>query len=623
MKKLLSVFVAVAMVMGFAMTASAADSVNVTLTSPTITKAEGACEKVGAVTFEFGAGAVLEQGDWWYMDLPEGAELCKDIDYLIVGQWAVPATSYVVVDSLDPTLVTFGAGATGIGSGVSPLNAASTTGPITVQDLSGGGTVNVVGNVALRVVGESGSRRVQLYVASDVAGVGSLTVTADTAMKIKILDGQPHNTNGVDVDANHIIVDLDGSRFAAIGDIPADNDPVDNGRYLGFGEHPTGARGVDDHEIIDPNGTAVVPHLQNTLCVNAEDAAGNLFVSFASKNDFLTFTGDSQIAHTGASATITLETCTGKTASADEIEIGEQGQCTFDYESAGTAFGNGYCPTHLASQLYLSAPGTFGEIDELYDMEIQILNDGVYFGGSVALRGFLSSQDVCDDGFAAGAVRTPAWTLCAGSDCTGISVPTSCEIDDDEMVDRVYSSGGAIKNIQNFTQLAMDFSDFYYVSGITAGTEVEIEITLNKYPCGEIWSDTFVIGTFVTECTSTATGTSSLFFPFLPGSQFVGWWGGYVIANGSASAGTAELTATDVNGNAATYTTPEIPAYGQFNASFLEVSDWTQATGNAANFDGTENYTVFVTCDFSRGAGMAMLGNSTEGVGYTAETTGW
>lgn len=627
MKKLLSVFVAVAMVMGFSMTASAADSVDVTLTSPTITKAEGACEKVGAVTFEFSSGAVLEKGDWWYMDLPEGAELCKGIDYLIVGDAAGgPASNntWVSVDSLDPTLVLFGGGtgyAIGGGTGTT-LTAAGITGnpPITVQDLSGAsGVVNVTGNVALRVVGKSGSRRVTLYVASDAVGTGSLTVTPDTTMKIKVFDGAHHEGGTANAENSRIILDVDMQRFTTLGGTTTS----DTGRYQIFGQMD-GDAGYDPEldEIID--SSAQVPHIENTLCVNAEEADGNLFVSFASKNDFLTFTGDSQIAHTGGGVSFSLEACAGKLASLDEILLANQDACVFDYENT-----NGYCDTHVAGYIYMQAADTFGEIDERFDLSVDILTDGVYFGGAPALMGFLSSQDACEDMGAA--VTTGTIYYCVGNDCSDQAgsdaewpADDSCTVDDDEMVDRIFTKGGSVTGINNFAQMSFNFQEFHYdTSIVAAGDEVELEVTMDKYPCGTIGTDTIIIGTFVTECTTTATGTSSLFFPFLPGSQFVGWWGGYVVANGSTDAGTAVLMATDVDGNSASYETPEIAAYGQFNASFLEVADWTQSASNAANFDGSANYTVFVTCNFNRGSGMAMLGNSTEGVGYTADTTGW
>ena len=108
MKKLIVFFAAVSMVMGFAMTAGAAASVQVTLTSPAVIQASASsCEKFGSVTFDFPVGSTLKAGDWWYMDLPAGVVFCKPIDYLIVGNGATGYCTWVGTSTLDPTLVYF------------------------------------------------------------------------------------------------------------------------------------------------------------------------------------------------------------------------------------------------------------------------------------------------------------------------------------------------------------------------------------------------------------------------------------------------------------------------------------------------------------------------------------
>eukprot|EP00831_Metopus_contortus_P010924 TRINITY_DN14295_c0_g1_i2.p3 TRINITY_DN14295_c0_g1~~TRINITY_DN14295_c0_g1_i2.p3 ORF type:complete len:142 (+),score=32.85 TRINITY_DN14295_c0_g1_i2:121-546(+) len=85
-----------------------------------------------------------------------------------------------------------------------------------------------------------------------------------------------------------------------------------------------------------------IPYEENTLCVNAESYASDyVYVSFASKNDKFTFTGDSQIAHTAAKGSIALKACKGNTT--DNIPISAQGStCGFDYEDE-LATAGGYC----------------------------------------------------------------------------------------------------------------------------------------------------------------------------------------------------------------------------------------------------------------------------------------
>lgn len=628
MKKTLSILLAVAMVLGAALTVNAATAVDVTLTSPTITKAAGSCEKAGAVTFSFPAGAVITAGDWWYMDLPENATLCKPIDYLIIGNGiAHAANTYVGVSSTDPTEVYFNNALNAIGGATDTwLDSVGTdSGPLSVAYSGAGSQASGVaianGNLAIRVLGESGSRRVTLYVAADGrdAATGTITVNADNTLRIKILDGAQHNSTVADASDTRIITDTDGTLYSSIDSVTESA----TGVYTMFGQHTGDAQNeVTTDEYIGAGG-GQVPFVENTLCINAEDAAGNLFVSFASKNDIFTFTGDSQIAHTGSSASFTLTTCVGKTTSVDQIELSEQSACNFDYETDGTAnAANNYCTTHDAGIIYLESDSTFGELDDLFDIMIESDTSGVYFSGAAAFTGFTSAQDVCED---TGTAVVSTTSICNGSTCTGISYATNdCSIAATFQSDTIKTTGGAISGVHNYQTLAFNFADFVYDSSVVAaGTEVDITITLSKYPCGTIFSDSLTIGTFVTECTSAASGSTTLLFPWFPGSQFVGWWSGYVITNGDTTAGTAVITATDSDGNSASYTTASIPAAGHFNASFLTVSDWTQASGNTANFDGTKNFIVQVTCNFDMGAGFAMLGNSTEGVGYTAESSDW
>lgn len=619
------------MVMGFAMTAGAATAVQVTLTSPTITKATATvCEKFGAVTFDFPPGAAPKVGDWWYMDLPTGSALCKNIDYLIVGNGATGVNTWVGTSTLDPTLVHFSNPLNRIGGGAPALDA---TGPLTFVSTGAAAVAPVItGNLALRVLGTSGSRRVTLYLAGDqgtkdMAAASNIDVAIDTIMRVKILDGASHVNTAATPANTSIILDRDGFKYTTIS---AQAGAGTTGNFRMYGEQVGDAgRTVAANEVIN-TALYVVPHVENTLCGNAFNHGNTeLYVSFASKEDKFTFSGDAQIAHTGSGAAITLASCLGKTASTDEIKIGSQNSCVFDYETIGVAgAGNNYCTTHAAGEIYLQSSTTFGELDDRWDIQISSLTNGVYFGGLPTMFGLLASQDACSDGGTGIALTKTDYAVGGVWASTNAALlfqtTDSCTVGANNRVNVIKTYGGDITGIQNYKQISFNFADFQYDSSlVTANTEVDLQVVLSKYPCGEIWNGTITIGTFVSACATTSTATTTLFFPFLPGSSFAGWWGGYVIANGSGTAGTATLTATDVNGNSATFTTPSIPARGQFNASFLTVDEWTQAAANTAPFDGTQSYTVNATCNFTFGSGMAMLGNGTEGVGYTAYSSGW
>jgi hypothetical protein len=630
MKKTLLMVAAVALVFGTAFTASASSTVSVTLTSPTITEAQLACEKGGAVTFQFPAGSVLSAGDWWYMDLPTGATLCKNIDYLIVadstGTVGGGANTWVGADSTLPTAVHFATSTDAIGGGSGGTIAVGATGPLsTVITGPASAPSAVAGNLAIHVIGASGSRRVTLYIASD-DGTGSITVGQDTALNIKILDGTQWagGSNGA-TNFTRIILDTDQKAFSDYAGTVSST-----GKYRYYGQNvgdaiPGGTDDVTTAEYIDPAGSYQVPYVENTLCMSAF-GVGNVFVSFASLNDKFTFTGDSQIAHTGAGNTITLSSCIpSKSTKNDNIEIAAQGECSFEYDAH-----TNYCSsTSYKARVYLGSDTTFGELNDLYDMVVQSKTKGVYFGAGIGLAGLTSSEVPCTDN---GDPITPSHTdYSSGTsnkkDAADIAYPSSasCTVATKNQIDKWYTYGGAISGIQNYKYIVFDLPVFYYDSSeVVDGTEVDLQVTLQKYPCGQIFTDSIAIGTFVTTCT-TASGSTTLLYPYVIGTKYAGWFGGYVITNGGSSAGTATLTAVDDNGNKATFTTPSIAPMGSYNASFLTVSDWTQDAGNTANFDMTENFVVKVLCNFSSGGGMAFLGNTNEGyaMGYSAYSTAW
>jgi hypothetical protein len=641
MKKTLLIVAAVAMVFGAAFTASAASTVSVTLTSPTVTEAPNACEKGGAVTFSFPAGSVLAAGDWWYMDLPTGATLCKDIDYLIIGDAVAGGTQDHEVWTLttDPTQVTFlhNTDAIGGGNGTNLTPANDTQGPITTEAVTTGANVAVTGNLAIHVIGQAGSRRVTLYVAGDDPVVnnahtnpGTLTVQSDTVLKIKILDGSRNNGTGSGATNSRIITDTNKMAFTT----NTVAGTAGSGNFRLFGQTTTDAfpgapNTAKADEYIDPTAAYQVPHVENTLCITTTGATGepgNLFVSFASLNDKFTFTGDSQIAHTGTGNTITLLSCIpSKQTKNDNLEIGAQNKCTFTYEDH-----TNYCTsTNYKAAVYLASDTTFGELNDLYDIVVQSKTTGIYFSQMFTLKGLTSSETPCVDAGTAVAIAQSDYSSGTSNkkDGADIAYPTSasCSIASKNMIDKVYTYGGAITGIQNYKYLVFDFGKFYYdKTAVVDGTEVTLQVTLNKYPCGQLFTDSIVIGTFVTTCT-TASGSTTLLYPYMIGSKYTGWFAGYVITNSSSTAGTATLTAVDDNGNKATFTTPSIPPMGSYNASFLTASDWTQDASNTANFDMTENYVVKVLCNFGGGGGMAFLGNTNEGyaIGYDAYSSVW
>lgn len=611
MKKVFVFFVALAVTMSFAWSANAANTVQVTLTSPTIVKT--GCEKVGSVTFAFDAGSVLTVGDWWYMDLPTNTYVCTALNYLIVGSNAGTAR-------LDTAAVPTFAGNTTFSANDSIVAATQGTlktgasGPV-FPTLTGTAVDGVnaayksAGNMGIRVTAAQNSRRVLLTVLSDTAA-STITVAGGYSMLVKILDGLPHAGAQTANTGNSMIV-LDAN---------ANNVFNDGG-------------GTTPDIIANPQ-----PCPENTLCVNAEQMAGDLmYVSFASLNDKFTFTGDSQIAHTGSAAAISLAACKGVTAG--EILLAAQGGCTVDYE-----LDTGYCTADAfdtqamtygvvgGNKLLIQASTTFGEAGDLYQVSLYSDTAGVYFTAApTSFTGYLPTQTPCTTALGGGTATGAAWTSVNESGTSGVAYPAAASCSAPSATSRVRQViTNQFAGINVYNALELDIPAMAYDTAIVGdGTTAIVRVSLSKYPCGEIFSASRTIGTFVSTC-SPAAGATMLLFPFIPAmdGSFPGWWGGFLIVNGSATAGTATLAFVEEDGDMASYTTPDIPANGgQWNPGTMAtlLSMVTPSGANPGTF-GDSNVSITATCNFTFGAGFCFTGNGEEGTGYTAYAlpgSGW
>jgi len=592
MKKLFSIMMVVAVVLTFGIAAYAANTCQVTLTSPAIVKS--GCEKVGSVTFSLDAGTTIKGGDWWYMDLPSGTSICTGIDYIIAAGLSLnDLTDSATYPGATVADVTLGAG--GITS-IPAIAPGGVNGPLSVKDLGGGVATTVVGGgVVLRVYAAANSQRVWLYVYGVGGGAADgYTVGAATNLNINIVDGNAYNAN---------VIMNKATTTAA--DTVWGNDPADRiGLIAGVA---TGA---------------VIPFAENTLCVNAVQMSGSLmFTSFASLNDFLTFTGDSQIAHVASANPLSLANCKGDTTG--NILIGGQNACSFNYQTAA-----GYCATatstFVGNRIFIQGTTTFGDPADKYDVDITSDTPGVYFGAAAGIMGFTpAATNECTAAYVA--VPGLAFTNKNEGGTTGVVYPgTSCSVAAANRVRELYTTGGNITGIDTFDALWVNLPIMVYDTSVVGdGIESKITIKLSKYPCGQIFSQQTTIGTFVTTC-PVGVGTT-LLFPFLPplDGSIPGWWGGFLIVNGGTSAGTAALTFVEEDGDRATYTTPSIAAGGQWNAGSMAslLSAVTAAAGNSGTF-GDSNCSVTAVCNFNLGGGFAFTGNGNEGTGYTAYVLG-
>ena len=302
MKKLSIIMIALMAVVMFTAPSFAKNTVQMTLTSPTIYK-EG-CEKIGSTTYSFQEASVINVGDWWYMDLPENVTICKNYNYVIAGRDIANPTVTLVTGSL-PSIyqnVTFAGGGIAVGD---TIEAGDTiVGPLSVTGTNG--VDRAVGNMAFLVKGTSGSRRITIYALTPGGTASTLTVDDETQLHFNLFDGQEHEVETADPDSSVILLPGTGANALVY------STPITAGTF---------------------------PAVENTLCANAENYTSQyVYTSYASKDDNITFSGDAQIAHTGASD-ITLESC-AKDATIPTVEIvGDQGVCEIDYESTSGVTG--------------------------------------------------------------------------------------------------------------------------------------------------------------------------------------------------------------------------------------------------------------------------------------------
>ncbi len=599
-RKLFSIIAVVAMLFAFGATAHAAYQCTVTLTAPGIIKQD--CERVGSITFGFEADAVITAGDWWYADLPQTVTICDAINYVITGDDVanVLANTYDLSGGQEGLVL--GGAATGIVNNYIGTNTgAAVVGPISISAEGGAAAadVAVTGAIVLQVTAAAGSQRIWIKAYGLAAG-NDMTVPAGHTLNITILNGFAYQAN--------IALDTDDGTGGAPDRI-----------------YGNAATLVEDQIPADNDANFPNPHVENTLCVNAESMSGSdMYVSYDSLDNFITFSGDSKIAHVVGTTTITLEACKGVTEG--DFAYASQGACSFTYDD-----GTGYCdedafatqaeewaPGSTGGQLlYLQSASTFGDPGDRYSVTLQISTPGCYFGSSPnSLAGMDTTEAVCD-GDAGTAVS--AWTTENEAGDTGVAYPdSSCSVDQDDRVRKVYTN--TFTGIDGYQQLLIRLNDFVYDSSILGyGTEVSLNVTMSKYPCGDIVDEDIIIGTFVEECPEGGTSGSTLMFPFFPAmdGSMGSWWGGYAIVNGSGDDGTVDLTFTEATGATATLEDVAVAAgqmyFAATNAALL-------ATLTADSGFGDENMSMVADCSFQMAAGFAFLGNTDEGTGYTALT---
>ena len=415
------------------------------------------CERVGSVNFGFVEESDLNAGDSWYIDLPPDVTICRSIDYLIVGD-----TSGGTVDIRGGAQATSFAGSTAI-----PTMAPDTyLGPLKVDKveiISGSPAWTLVnGSIAIRVTANQGEQRilVELYGAS---ADSSITVGQDTRFNIKILDGDLYTSN--------ILLDSDSNGIYGDGG-PADLLPGPE------------------------------PDVNNTLCTDTSGMGGTVMdVTYGSIPNKFSFYGDDQIAH--VLSPVSLQACAGATSG--NILIDESNNdCSFEYETADGYFPNDTFVTQsgpgvgTGGNLFLIDSGiNYGDQYRVTVSLEAVPGDttGVYFTGNPVLSGFETTDDACLDPTGGTAIST-AWSTILDDDTTGGSYPASgtCTVPELNRVKKVVSDF-SVTDGYNFILIDLPALcyDTAYIGG---GTPVTVRVSLEKYPCGEMFNESRIIGTF-------------------------------------------------------------------------------------------------------------------------------
>jgi len=641
MKKLLAVFLAVAMIVGFGSTAMAAFDVRTAITSEPITGTPDFCEKYGATTFTFQAGAKFYDGDWFIFDLPREVELCQSFDFVVLGNSIASGNIAVAV----PT-----GGVTGGGTlettGVITNGDAYTFGPWKVIDLGGNPTqgnnivvANNAGGVAgatakgmyVRVTGDASSRRVwfrfydndnatSLTNAANMDGNTILVVGGDTELTLTLFDGNPWDGPPADPNTNP------NALLRAYTD--DDNDGI-------YGEVA--------NDLLQRGGRI----WENYICARVTNAynGGDLInVSFdsggISGEDFITFQGQREIAHIIGGTSITLEACAKRDLCGYVSLAGGQGaNCRYDYTAPQVTNNHGYCPD-TGNQVFTSIASAgnkailqigSGTFTGAYYIELEIISgDGTYFGGipgSIDGMTAANGADPCTLAPGSGLYdynSPPAltWTVVTRSG-TAFVAPfadgAGCgTVPANKQLYRLRSQAFDPTNA-DINRIVIDIPRTVYNPALLSDGDVAtVRVELYKVPCGLIFQDTRCIANYVSTCAA-AQPQTTLLYPYaveLDGSS--GWWFGMSFCNPSGNAGTATITVYETDGDTGSYTTPSIAAGGMMTMNGTDLlSNLTAGTGNTGTL-GDSRAHIVVICNFGFAGGFGMMGNGMDSTGYSA-----
>ncbi len=570
-KKVFFVIASIFSIFVLAGAAFAANTANINVTSEPV-RAGASCDKSGGITITFDRDTVLTDGDQITMDLTLNVTLCTDIDIVISNaDTAAYADLENLVDIEDV--------------GWDEINS-DIGGPVVLTDAVAPFSSSVGGGVYFHIYGIEGQARVTIDVIGENPGA-SFTVGPDSEDNLAItLLAQ--NTNADYVGEEGIFVD-------------SDND------------------GVYDESALLAN---------NTMCIDVSNPAftgDTVRGNFDSRSDKFTFLpSNPQIAHIAPALGIGFDAC--KDREPGHIELGDritQGSDTCDaFDNEASYPGNGFCLDHVNNNMIIAASSPFDMAEYAVTMEIlvngQSGDNGVYWSSQLPLsEGYGTKDDACDATNANGAALGAATYELANRSAATPEAPHSDDCD-------VEADGRAV--VMNIAACDLNLAaqdDFlwfnlpalnYDIDDVQEGDVVTVEITINKVPCGQLFTGIWEIGTFGCQ----APGVSNtILFPYFTNMEAAeSYWDGIAIVNLGSTDGTATLTIYEADGDVATMDVNVSANSSYVNLLSAMISGMTLTTSVDGTLGNARVY-IRVAADFNVD-GFAMMANSDTGesMGY-------
>ncbi len=281
--------------------------------------------------------------------------------------------------------------------------------------------------------------------------------------------------------------------------------------------------------------------------------------------------------------------------------------------------------THLRN--YFIVESTMGDWEEVdYTIEMKILVDGAEGDNGF----YFTNEAVRTDSDSS--ISDPAISgLCAYNNNSGqvvgtqseyeyapgtapVAADSTCDVAPSARATWLRTDPGDGFGLSNDKFLLVDIPMIHYdLDEIAVNDVVSVKITIKKAPCGTVFEDTIVIGTYGCRVTSPAEQTACLTFPYFTPKNDAEWWAGIVITNLGDNDGTAKIKIYELDGDQGEAEV-SVGALSQY-VGLLSNLTFTPTAGTGTIGD-SRSFIVVCFTGSSTIDGFAMMGDGTQGQGY-------